>query len=304
MPGPDFLLIGAAKAGTTALFETLRRHPQIYMPRNKEPGYFTWVDRPLPIGGPGDRAALAPYAVTNWDDYLALFAGRHGEPVAGEASTVYLYDPDTASRIADLVPSVRLIAVLRQPADRAYAAYLHLVRDGRESMPFAEALAAEPERVAAGWEPLWHYRAMGRYGEQLARYLACFPRAQLHVVLFERWRADPVAVLTGICRFLSIDPALCPPPAAKTNPGGIPRHPRLYAVLARPSDARARLRRWVPTPARAIVSRRLRRWPVTRPALDPALWRELTDGYRADIAGLEAQLGLDLSIWFATNGPN
>jgi hypothetical protein len=299
MNRPTFLLIGAAKAGTTALYEALRQHPDIFLPPNKEPSYFAWQGRTLDVRGPGDRHALSPYIVTEWPAYEALFAQSGAAQARGEASTAYLYDPRAARNIQARLPTVKLVAILRQPADRAFAAYLHLVRDGREKLPFAAAVAAEPERIAAGWEQLWHYRAMGFYHRQLRHYLDCFGRERLHLIVYDDLLANAGEVVAGLYAFLGVDPDFVPTMSARTNPGGHPRHPRLYRFMAAPRLSRTVLRRIVPGPWRRGFSERLRRWPVAKPPLDPVLHADLTRAYRDDILRLQDTLERDLSAWLA-----
>jgi hypothetical protein len=197
------------------------------------------------------------------------------------------------------LPNAQIIAILRHPADRAYAAYLHLVRDGRERLPFTDALAAEPERIAAGWEQLWHYRAMGGYARQLQRFCERFPRENLHIVLHDDLRTDAHAVVSGLYEFLGVDANFRPQIAARTNPGGIPRFPRLYRLLASPRRFRTTARKLVPAVARNRFSRRLRRWPVARPPLDAALRASLTEAFRDDILQLQDLLGRDLGHWLS-----
>ena len=294
-PLPNFLLIGAAKAGTTALFATLDQHPDVYFAGNKEPRYFAWMEQSLDVRGPGDWAALSPYVVTRWADYARLFANAGTATAIGEASTAYLYHPYAAARIAHALPDARLIAILRHPADRAYAAYLHLLRDGRETLDFAAALRAEPERIAQGWEPLWHYRQMGAYAAQLRRYLAHFERARLHVCLYDDFQADPTATARRIFAFLGVEDSFTPALPHRTNVGGVPRGEPLYRLLAAARWKRARQR--IPPGLRHRYRRLLNAWPLRRPPLPPQLRANLTATFRDDILHLQDLLQRDLSAW-------
>ncbi|HEX6473777.1 MAG TPA: sulfotransferase, partial [Candidatus Limnocylindria bacterium] len=132
---PNFLVIGAAKSGTTALWSLLRQHPQVFMPALKEPHHFAFdADQPAPqFRGPG--ANLHRDAVTGTDAYRALFADAGEALAVGEASATYLYVAASVERIRAAIPDARLVAILRQPADRAYSSYLHLKRQGREPAP-------------------------------------------------------------------------------------------------------------------------------------------------------------------------
>jgi len=186
-PLPDFLVIGAQKAGTTALYAYLRWHPGIGGPSWKEVSFF---DRHYPRGGAWYRGHF-PNALRGW--VAQRSNGRR--LVVGEASPSYLFHPLAPQRVHDVVPRVRLIALLRNPIDRAYSHYQHEVALGREPLPFDEALDVEAERMRGEVERMtadpsyfshewWDhtYLARGRYAEQLERWYAVFPRDQLLVV--------------------------------------------------------------------------------------------------------------------------
>ena len=164
------LIIGAPKAGTTALHAALARHPQIYASPVKEPKYYLCADAPPPAYcGPGDAHSQQEW-VWRRADYAALFAAAPADAVRLESTPFYLYLADARRRIAEELPEARLIAVVRDPIDRAYSNWMHLWVDGLEPIgDFVAAWHAEDERVAAGWAPFWHYRRLGRYGEQLRR---------------------------------------------------------------------------------------------------------------------------------------
>lgn len=176
---PDFLVIGAAKSGTTALSEYLRHHPSIYMCRPKEPDFF---------------ANDQQYA-KGLDWYRSLFEPRAPGQLCGEASTTYTRWPhssDAAARIAEHLPNAKLIYILRPPAPRAYSHFVHHVRKGlRET--FEEAMARSSIYVDCSL-----------YTEQLGRYLEHFAREQVHVMLLEDLNASPVEAMGEVWRFLGV----------------------------------------------------------------------------------------------------
>ena len=171
---PNFLIVGAAKAGTTALYTYLKQHPQVYTTPQKETSFFAFEGEKINFTGPGDNQ-VSEYPITDLATYQQQFQGVNQEKAIGEACPVYLYHPQAARRIHHYVPDVRLIAILRNPIDRAYTNYLHLVREGRETATdFIDALQAEPQRIKDNWLWFWYYTKLGYYAEQLQRYYQLF----------------------------------------------------------------------------------------------------------------------------------
>jgi hypothetical protein len=202
-PLPDFLIIGAQKAGTTALYAYLRQHPGITGPSWKEVSYF---DRHYERGEAWYRGNFPNLARTR---------GK----VVGEASPSYVFHPLGPERVRALVPEARLVVLVRNPVDRALSHHNHEVALGREPLPFEEALDAEEERLRGEEERLiadpayfsrewWShtYKARGRYAEQLERWLAVFPREQLLIVPSEDLGAEPVETYARVVAFLGAPP--------------------------------------------------------------------------------------------------
>ena len=200
-PLPDFLILGAQKAGTSALYAYLRWHPGITGPAWKEVSYF---DRHYRRG-------------VHW--YRGHFPLRSGDRLAGEASPGYLVHPLAPERVQATVPDAKLIALLRDPIDRALSHYHHEVALGREPLTFEEAIEAEPERTRGEEERLvrepgyfshawWDYTylARGRYAEQLERWLAVFPPGQLLVVASDELAAEPGETYARVLAFLGAPP--------------------------------------------------------------------------------------------------
>jgi sulfotransferase family protein len=209
-PLPDFLIIGAQKAATTALYAYLRWHPGITGPSFKEVSFF---DRHYARGEAWYRAHL-PARPRLW-----LVKQRHGTwPLVGEASPSYLFHPLAAQRAAELMPRAKLVAVLRNPVDRAFSHYQHEVALGREELSFEEALdqedvrmqgelermVREPEYFSHAW---WNhtYLARGRYAEQLERWFAAFPRDQVLVLISEELLQEPAENYARTLDFLGAD---------------------------------------------------------------------------------------------------
>jgi hypothetical protein len=208
---PDFIIIGAMKSGTSSLFTFLSQHPQLRAATRKEVHFFDGGLRPA-----RDNFAKGP----DWyREHFPLKREMARGQKAFEASPLYIFNPLVPGRIADLLPSVRMIAILRNPTDRAISHYFHEIRKGRESLPIMDALRAEEERLQPVLETRDYkssdyihcsYKSRGRYREQLDRYLESFDKGQLLILGAERFYADPVSSLQDICRFVGVDDDYAP----------------------------------------------------------------------------------------------
>lgn len=302
---PNFLVIGAQKAGTTALYNHLKQHPQVYMSQIKEPHFFAYEGEKLNFQGPRDLEVMKHMVVSDLGDYEALFAGVSGEKAAGEASAMYLYSKKAPKRIRHYVPQVKLVAVLRDPTERAYSSFLHMIRDGREPLSdFGEALDVEQERIRENWGPIWHYRRMGFYHEQLSRYYETFEPGQIKVYLYEDLNDDPSGVLRDLYSFLGVDDSFVPDVSARYNASGVPRNERLHALhhfLLRPNPVKAALKPFLPRKLRqglrANLVNTLRNRNLVKPPLPEEARRRLVEEYREDITKLQGLIGRDLSGW-------
>jgi hypothetical protein len=281
---PDFLLLGAAKAGTTSLMSMLAHHPDVFVAPVKECHHFLFGDRAPDYRGPGDEA-LNRRVVRDPAAYEDLFGRAEGAGAVGEASVFYLAHPEAFPEMVRRLDRPRAVVVLRDPVQRAVSAYGHLRRDGRELAPtLEEGLAAEQSRRAAGWEPLWHYERLGRYAEQVEALFDVFGRDRVHLVRYDDLQQDAARALAGVCRFLRVrdDVAL---PLRRENVSGQVRSDALHALLTRPGALKRALRPVVPAPARQrlfdyVQARNLR--PLPGP--DERVLADLADAFAPDVA--------------------
>jgi hypothetical protein len=202
---PDVVIIGAPKAGTSALHAALAQHPQIYASPVKEPKYYMCWDAPPPAyRGPGDAHSNQEW-IWRRADYEALFREAPEDAVRLESTPFYLYMPGARRRIAEELPEAKLVVIVRDPIDRAYSNWMHLWVDGLEPISdFVEAWHAEDHRVAAGWAPFWHYQRLGRYGEQLADLFELVERERVFVLRYWQLVSHPDETLNRVARFLGI----------------------------------------------------------------------------------------------------
>lgn len=266
---PTFLIVGAAKAGTTALAAYLGAHPQVFMSEEKELHFF---DEHYSRG-------------VAW--YAEQFGPARGEIAVGEATPTYLFDERAIERMASVVPEAKLIAILRNPIDRAYSHYWWM-RALWERLSFEEAVRAE---IADPTKR--RYLAAGRYLPQLERICAVYPRSSVHVMILEDLNSARSEEYARVCRFLGVDDAYRPDVLGTTiNEAYRLRWPRLRTALYK-------IHAWRRMPR---LSARIDGWnrvPLRYPKMPPALRAELEEWYAEDNAALAAWLGRDLYAWNA-----
>ena len=306
-PRPDALVIGAPKAGTSALHAALAQHPQVHASRVKEPKYYLCGDAPPPAyRGPGDAHSQQEW-VWRRRDYEALFADAPPDSVRLESTPFYLYSPDARRRIAEDLPAVKLVVVVRDPVDRAYSNWMHLWADGLEpEADFVRAWRAEDARVDAGWAPFWHYRRMGRYGEQLADLFTRVDRDRVLVLRYRQLVDQPVDTLNRVARFLGIGEDLVgtvPPDNSRgfVVPGlrAAALGPVIRAGAAAGAHVPPQLWRRA---SRPLISALQRGGPQQRPRLTAEQRSALLDGCAEDIDTLESVLGESFADWRSAAG--
>ena len=302
---PDFLIVGAARSGTTTLYYYLRQHSRVFMPDLKEPFFLTFLGEKPPY------SELGFLRERTWtlEDYAELFARAREDQIAGEASTSYLYFPErTIAHIkrlyGDRATELRIIAILRNPADRTFSNYLLLRSNGWDDLTFDQFLDRDftRSRLSKRWD--YDYVGLGSYYAAVRAYLESFPHARIH--LYEDLR-DPQLLLDDLFAFLGVEPLTGPPITLRSNPAGVPRSTaaaglldltaRIASPLSRvlPDRARIRMASW-----RESVRARL----LDRPTLSPENRLKLIEIFRDDIERLQGLLKRDLSSWLTTgNGP-
>ena len=293
---PMLIVIGAARSGTTALYEHLRQHPQIFLSSSKEANYFAFEGEPLDYRGPG--ADFVNNSTPTWDAYLKLFVDAPSDAVIGDISPLYLYAPKAAERIRARIPDARLVAILRNPIEQAFSHYQYA--RGRMIEPldsFDAALDAEPERLRDHWQPLFQYSDFPRYAEQIRRYQAQFPPEQLKIFLYEDYRSDPQRVLREIFEFVGVDVSFVRRLHKEVNPGGDPRSRLLQAIIMRPNLLGSIASFFLPLPVRRRIRDRISRLNLARTELSPTARARLLAKLRPDIMELQKMLGRDLSGW-------
>jgi hypothetical protein len=270
---PNFLVIGAMKAGTTSLHRYLREHPQVFMPAEKELDFFVAEKR-------WRRGR-------SW--YEAQFAAADGAIAIGEASPTYTMFPlfaGVAGRVAELLPHARLVYLVRHPIERMRSHYLHEVEKGRERTPIGRALVTDPR-----------YLDTSRYAMQVEQYLAGFSPQRLLVITTEQLRDERAATVRRVQAFLGVDPEwsdsrLLDREFHRTSDKRV-RRPLVEAALRVPGT-RA-LAGLAPRPMRRLASRGIGAGRTT--AIPEAVEARLRAELRDDVARIGVHVGERFDGW-------
>lgn len=272
---PNFIIIGAPKAGTGSLRNYLRQHPEVFMTVRKDPRFFCYH---------GQTNRLR-YPVTTLSEYEALFSAVRGEKAIGEATANYFWSKIAPERIQATIPEARLIVSLREPAQRAFSIYhMNLRTEGQnESLGFLPALKADPILQRA-------------YYDDLKAYLDRFDRRQMKIILFEDLAGDPLATVQSLYRFLGVDPGFVPD-LKVDNPGGVPKSRWLHRLMT--DD---RLRTWARNTlpeAWVAAAKDMRSFNLDKRKM--RMTEEEREGaaafFREDILKTQELIGMDLSRW-------
>lgn len=217
----DFLIIGAAKGGTTSAFHYLSAHPAVYMPQRKEISFFS---------RPNDYEKGLGWCLSEW------FRDAPGDCLWGEASPAYMYYPEVPGRIRQTLPQVRLIALLRNPIERAHSHFQMGLRKGLETGTFENCVAElllrssdAPMRIVKGFHG--DYLRYGEYARILKKYLNEFPREQLRVYFYETFTQNPRVVIDEIWRWLGLPNIETDIFDRRFNVGGRARFPKLGRLV-------------------------------------------------------------------------
>ncbi len=297
---PDFFIVGHHKSGTTALYEMLRRHPQIYMPDCKEPRFFASDLQPF------FQPQASGVSPQTFDEYLSLFEAASPEQRVGEASPSYLRSATAAKAIADVQPAARIIAILREPASFVRSFHLELVQNHVETETDL-GRAVSREDITRQGRQVRRYSDHVRYVEQLRRYHALFPPEQVLVLIYDDFRRDNDATVRTVLRFLDVDDTY-PIEAIEANPSVRVRSVRLDRLVRSLYAGRGPVSRAAKKAIKALtpggwhgegfqaVRRRLL-YGAPRSA-DEALMLELRSRFKPEVVALSEHLGRDLvSEW-------
>jgi sulfotransferase family protein len=294
MPKPNFFIVGAPRCGTTAMYEYLRHHPQVFMPYRKEPVYF------------GSDLAKRP-PVLDEAGYLALFEPAGDAIAIGEATVWYLYSQTAPGEIKALAPNARIVIMLRNPIEMIHSLHRHWLWSASEDLAdFGEAIAAEPDRAAGRRLPAnveqpigLRYTWLGKYAPHVQRYLDEFGPERVLVLIYDDLADDGRGIGRQTLSFLGVDPDY-DADFEVVNQNKRARSPRLQRLSR--SKGFLRLASRLPPRLFHLLWRGLQRAnirPEARSPIDPELRRRLAAEFAPDVADLGRLLGRDLGHWTA-----
>lgn len=303
---PDFLIVGAAKSGTTSLYYFLCDHPRIFLPSRKEPHFLGIY--PLPKQELHDE--WKEWAILDYDRYVGLYQSAPPDMLVGDCSTTYLpLFRQCMASLTDLVdePSdVKIIIMLREPVARMYSHYLMKVAAGRENLSFGE--ATDPRtierRMRDGYDMTFDYVLFSRYSEPVEYYMNNFKN--VHVMIFERFKKDPHGALGGLAQFLGVDGRWDVDTSKRYREGGVPAAGGVRKLIHRmfftQNPVTKNIRTLLPESLRLEIRRK-----IGRIALDSAPPLNSLEGvqriwasFREDIGRVREILGDPIPEWDAS----
>ncbi|MGS2738021.1 sulfotransferase family protein [Sinomicrobium sp. M5D2P17] len=290
---PDFIIIGAAKCGTTSLANYLAQHSKVFLPEIKECRFFSGMTPNFQ--GPGDD--FTNYGITRTlEDYSKLFPKAEKGQVFCDASVDYLYYyENTIQKIKELYPKDRLpklIIMLRNPVNRAFSMYSHLRRDLREKGSFIEAIEAEKEREEANWEWVWQHTKVSSYYKQVKYYYENYSPDKIKVVILEHLVKDMESGINDIQEFLEL-PMERLDTEKRYNETGDSKSKWMQKLITNRNPLFVRLKQFIPKGVSAYIkSKNLKPIKIT-----PEEYDFFKSRFKEDVELLEGLINLDLSVW-------
>ncbi|MEM9773219.1 MAG: sulfotransferase [Chloroflexota bacterium] len=287
---PNTLVVGAPRCGTTSIFQYLRQHPDIYLPVRKELHYFTYQRLQENCNGPGDMGVLETLCETK-EEYFSHYKQVQNEKIICEISPSYLYYSDISQRLKAELGDIKIIVSLRDPVEKAYSQYMHLVRLNLEELDFYSALIQEKDRANKNWGDIWRYAESSLYADRVSDYIKMFGQENVHVTFLENFIQDPVNAIQRIFQFLEVDTELIPDMRVY-NKSGKPRSKIVGQFFARPNPLKNLIKGVVPEKIRVPLRLAILNWnSLEKEEISPEAKALLMAYFREDTAKLEGLLG-------------
>jgi len=286
---PNFIIVGAPKAGTTSLYHYLSEHPQVFMSEPKEVNFFSRAE----IEDQG--LYYQDFKAKDLNDYEKLFEGGVGKKAIGEGSVSYLFYPETPQKIKDILPDVKTIILLRDPLSRGYSHYLMDFRLGLVDLTYDEIAF---KKVKHKKMDLYYqqYVELGLYYEQVKRYFDIFGKNQVKIYLQEDLRNDPDSLIDNLYDYLEIDKTFTPNTDQEHNAFSMPKN-GLIQKLYGSYMLRSTLSKIFPNKLKEMLLNTFFE-RAKKPELNPKTKEYLLSLYKPNIEKLETLLDANLSGWY------
>ncbi len=303
---PDFIIAGSAKSGTTAIHLMLDQHPNVTMSETKETNFFVHgfekTDHYIGLKGEPVFAGLAdPDRIDTLDKYRAVFSETIDPGhILGESSPLYLISPQVPKRIKAQNPKAKIVLSLRNPSDVAFANFVHLVREGAESLSIEQIDQIFDERRYSGENlyPFCDHLSLPRYARHLPVWLETIGKENIHVLIYEEFRANRRRALSGLFDFLGLNDDVEIDVHRKVNVSGMPRSTKVRDLIQGSMGFKSILKRVVPTGPRRKLRQALETLNTgKRVAMPDDIRLRLDNLYSDDVLYVESLLGREIPEW-------
>ncbi len=284
---PNFLIVGAPKAGTTSLHQYLSQHPEIFMSNPKELNFFSNQEIKE------QELYYDNFRINSLERYKDIFAGSIGEKAIGEASVSYLFYPKTPKKIKEIIPDAKIIILLREPISRAYSHYLMDYRLGYVNLSFDDVVfkRKKDKNIDLFYQ---QYIFLGLYYEQVKRYIDIFGKDSVRIYFQDDFKNDPAHILLDVYNFLGVDSGFCHEIEKEHNVFSMPKNKIIYLLYR--SSLRSLIASLLPSNIKEKIIE-ITFEKKQKPKMSKQTKKYLYDIYRDDIVNLEKLIGVDLNSW-------
>ncbi|WP_299776493.1 sulfotransferase [uncultured Formosa sp.] len=293
---PNFIISGFPKCGSSALHYYLENHPEIFMPKQKELHFFTNSILSKLNQGPGDKATKISQ-IKLFEDYEKSFKNVGDELAIGDASPSYINYPEKFKEIKDRLFDPKVIILLRDPVKRAYSNYLHLVREGRETLGFYEALLEEENRKKKKFSDFWYYRFNSTYTEKVQKAQEVF--SDVLIITQEELNSKPNETIKSIFTFLNVNADYTPTNLSERyNEGGVFEDNFITRTFFKQSKLKSFIKKRFPIPVEVknIKNKVVNNYRKPTPLIDEKAEDFLVKELSEDVSNIK-KIGVDVSGW-------
>lgn len=293
---PNFIVVGFPKSGSTALHYYLENHPEIFMPLKKELHFFS-SDKLLKLNkGPGDKE-VKKFMITSLSDYKKIYKNVKHEKAIGEVSPSYINHPDRIPLIKKTLGEPKIIIILRDPINRAYSNYLHLLREKREDLPFLEALKKEDTRIKEKYSDFWYYKFNSTYFEKVDQFKKSFK--DVYLLTQEELNNNTKETVKSIYSFLGVTIKTPDNLNIRYNAGGLYKDNLITNLILKQSLIKSTLKKIIPiTPKmKNLKERFMLRFHKKAPQISEEEENFLVEKFKNDVIKLNSFYDVNTSNW-------